>query len=366
MKKLFLIGNGFDLAHGFKTRYLDFMNWMYESDHETFISFNRLLLRNFLMKNGYMWEDDWRYTRPLNSIDEAIRKMDVSNVERTKEYKLLCEVHDDSLILYAIWQSLENYLWYLFLDQEVLDIDSEHLAYLELLKQEDYGEVIEEDIALLYKPATERYRYLLSLSDKFENCLFNWVESIDSTIFDFLDYECVNGNEEIKLLPDNFFGEEDYIINFNYSHIIEIIYFKQSFHIHGEMDVQNPPKMGHTKKISSLNYYDEREIKLIQKFYKDFERAIQTCDNYLIDCESIQEIVVLGLSYSQTDFPYFEYIKNKIPNAKWILYYYTEEDYTNAKKYVANLELSINKVKYVSIIKESPYVKEVRYDSSLI
>ena len=50
MQKLFLTGNGFDLAHGLKTRYLDFMNWMYEKDNAIFISFNKLLLKNFLMK----------------------------------------------------------------------------------------------------------------------------------------------------------------------------------------------------------------------------------------------------------------------------------------------------------------------------
>ncbi len=59
----FLIGNGFDIAHGLKTRYLDLMLWLYENDEETLKEFNKLLLRNFMRKNGYDFENDWRYKR---------------------------------------------------------------------------------------------------------------------------------------------------------------------------------------------------------------------------------------------------------------------------------------------------------------
>ena len=31
MNRLVLIGNGFDLAHGLKTRYEDFINWYWEN-----------------------------------------------------------------------------------------------------------------------------------------------------------------------------------------------------------------------------------------------------------------------------------------------------------------------------------------------
>ena len=31
-----------------------------------------LFLRNFLSRNGYMYEDNWRYKRPINHIDLRI------------------------------------------------------------------------------------------------------------------------------------------------------------------------------------------------------------------------------------------------------------------------------------------------------
>ena len=48
--------------------------------------------------------------------------MNGSKIEGTIEYSRLCEVSEEALILYIIWQSLENYLWYLFLNEEVSDI----------------------------------------------------------------------------------------------------------------------------------------------------------------------------------------------------------------------------------------------------
>jgi hypothetical protein len=35
MNRIILIGNGFDLAHGLKTRYADFIDWFWEQETET-------------------------------------------------------------------------------------------------------------------------------------------------------------------------------------------------------------------------------------------------------------------------------------------------------------------------------------------
>lgn len=51
-KRLFLIGNGFDLAHKLPTRYLDLLKWLYENDKSTFNNLNKLLLGNYDKKKG--------------------------------------------------------------------------------------------------------------------------------------------------------------------------------------------------------------------------------------------------------------------------------------------------------------------------
>ena len=81
-KRLFLIGNGFDLAHKLPTRYLDLLKWLYKNDNDTFMNLNKLLLRNFLKQNGYFYEDVYWYERPKNEIDI---KIDELYLEENKE-----------------------------------------------------------------------------------------------------------------------------------------------------------------------------------------------------------------------------------------------------------------------------------------
>ncbi len=122
-KRLFLIGNGFDLAHKLPTRYLDLLKWLYKNDNDTFMKLNKLLLRNFLKKNGYFYEDEYWYERPINEIDIKIdelyleeNKEKLKNIEKSTEYNILNDDFDNPLILYFIWSSLEDYLYLVFLD----------------------------------------------------------------------------------------------------------------------------------------------------------------------------------------------------------------------------------------------------------
>lgn len=108
-KRLFLIGNGFDLAHKLPTRYLDLLKWLYKNDNDTFMKLNELLLRNFLKKNGYFYEDEYWYKRPKNEIDIKIdelyleeNKEKLKSIEKSTEYNILNDDFDDPLILYFI------------------------------------------------------------------------------------------------------------------------------------------------------------------------------------------------------------------------------------------------------------------------
>lgn len=365
-KKLFLIGNGFDIAHGFKTSYLNLMSWMYENYKTTFIDFSKLLLRNFLNRNGYYYEDDWRYRRPENHIDIRIKRMDVSWVENTIEYKFLAENFDEPLILYALWESLEENMYYFFLDKELEEIEMERNGLLETLIAEEYGQVIEEDIEALDRPAQDRFNKLTYLADEFKGALLQWVDDVDSEIYTVEDrvcyYEDKNGNQSLNMLPDDFFGENDYIINFNYSRTIEELYSKKVCHIHGKSDLSNPPIMGHTKVFADLYRYDYKELILVEEFYKDFDSIIESYSEYFKKMIDVEEVVVLGLGYNHTDYPYFEKINSIIPSAKWILYYYSDEDYKKARKYVETLNIISENVEYISLKRNTPYTKVVRYN----
>ncbi|MEG0794826.1 MAG: AbiH family protein [Bacilli bacterium] len=377
IKKLFLIGNGFDLAHGFKTRYLDFMSWFYENDKKTFVSFNKLLLRNFLSENGYLYEDDWRYTRPINKIDIRINNMDTSLVKATIEYKLLEKCFEYELLegyygcefelyLYALWESLEENMHYVFLDKEVEEAEIEKKCLLEILREEEYGEVIEEDLEYLHRPAQEYLNRLTNLADEFESNLLQWVEDVNETIClvenKIYFYENDSEYEKVNLLEDEFFGENNYIINFNYSKTIELLYDRKVCHIHGQDSINNLPIMGHTKDITTMYRYDDKEIILVEKFYKNLDSIIQSNHTFFEMLKDSNEIVVLGLGYNETDYPYFEKINSLIPTAKWNLYYYSDFDLQHAKEYVDNLKINNGNVSYISLKTDTPFTKIVGYE----
>ena len=104
---------------------------------------------------------------------------------------------------------------------------------------------------------------------------------------------------------------------------------------------------------------------LVKEFYKDYYSIIESYAEYynkIKDNEKIYEIVVLGLGYYDTDFPYFEKIKQLLPDVKWLLYYYSDSDYEKAANYVKKLHLSSENVTYVSIKEKSPYIEKTLFN----
>lgn len=366
IKKLYLIGNGFDLAHGLKTRYLDFMVWLHKNDRYTFINISKLMLDNFLSKNGYLFENDFRYRRPENKMDIMINTIDLGEIINTEEYKLLDSCFEEPLMLYIMWDSLEEYIYYLFLDEQLAQAENERQNLIEVLKNEEYGEVIDEDIDVLFRPAQERFERLANLSRDFNEDLFQWVGDVNSSISYIKNsiefYEAgLDNNTVISMLPDDFFGDDNYIITFNYSDTIEKLYSKEVCHIHGKYSRSNAPIMGHTKDISDIFLYYGKESILVKEFYKDYYSIIESYAEYynkIKGNEKIDEIIVLGLGYNYTDFPYFEKISQLLPDVKWLLYYYSDSDYEKAENYVKKLNLSRENITYASIKEKSPYTEK--------
>lgn len=367
-KKLFLIGNGFDIAHNLKTRYLDLLYFIYLHDEETFLKFNKLLIRNFYELNGYLSDDEYYYNRPPNDVDKRKNELNIKDVQNTKEFKCLSKNFYDyeALDLYILWESLEEHMHYVLLDREVSEITIERDELRKVLNAEDYGEVIEDDIDQIGRPAQEYYDDLVfNLANEFEGNLIGWVESVDDEIVQLsnnLDFDGDDsGPDSIKLLEESFFGKDNYIVNFNYSRTIEELYSQDCLHIHGHgYGFDNDPIMGHTKNLSTF-CYDKKELILVEKFYKDFDKILATNADYFKKFENVNEIIVLGMGYTDTDYFYFEKIKDIVPNAKWCMYYYLKEDHENAYKYVKKLKIANDQVTYISLKEKSPFTRTVHF-----
>jgi len=206
MNRLVLIGNGFDLAHGLKTSYKDFIDWYWENWGVRLLrGMNRIEsdgLCTFKINDGidashWAYVFGWYYQRKNPLVPWDPKKV----VERVKEDSKLCNF-SISPFLERINKSIETKGWvdiendyYELLKKFVLEENDEtkvkelneqlHIIQNKLIEflslasnkevkpQEDiksaiYSEISERDVAIEGKPALERHideGMLLSVED---------------------------------------------------------------------------------------------------------------------------------------------------------------------------------------------------------
>lgn len=153
-----------------------------------------------------------------------------------------------------------------------------------------------------------------------------WIRSIDKEIY----------TKAIKYT----FSPEDKFISFNYTPTLEFLYninLDQILHIHGfvvETFFGENLLIGHGKVL------DNSEHQILKVFKKDVGANIKNKEKeiqHLIkDCD---EIVVIGFSYSEVDFPYFKHIAERKRGIRWEFRYHTPKDLEDAKGYKNKLNL---------------------------
>lgn len=137
-------------------------------------------------------------------------------------------------------------------------------------------------------------------------------------------------------------SNEDEYLSFNYTHILETTYKinkDKITYIHGNVAIDNlgnPVIFGHAKcNGSSITQ------PLLDATVKDVEGIIANNRDFFdsLPKKNIDIIKVFGHSYSDIDFPYFQEIRNQLPNAKWMFGCYDKSDQTKAFEYIYNLQL---------------------------
>lgn len=248
---IIVIGNGFDLAHGLPTKYIDFLKWVEVID--------KFLKPNFKLDKDF---NEWE------RIDNQIKNLIIKHYKDKlfeDEYK---KMRNDN-----IW-----IIYFLFIYEELMKQDKKNwidfeseisyvVQYIESYPNEDIDE------NFIYKFSNEFYNFLLfnqSSSLKLKHKKFSKKKVRDVLYNDlnrltrlleiyFLEYvEKMEINvmaPEIKSLCYEFHNSEEYgpsikfnnIITFNYTHTFEMVYYNdfsctsrpnESF-IHGEVDISN-------------------------------------------------------------------------------------------------------------------------------
>lgn len=293
--KLFVIGNGFDIGHNIPCKYSHFCNYLNEHKIDVLDT-----MGNFY----YIDNDSDLWTDFESSLEEDIN------------YDSLTDI---------IGEYAPNFTSDEFRDGDWYDAQ----IYIE----QDCDELLN------------------SIRSGFEA----WIES--------LKIEQVSPKYKLDIAS--------YFITFNYTTVLEQIYnipTSNTLHIHNK--VGEKLIFGHGKNLKSFNvkkalygdektflneeedgYFESTEVghekfaegavcAFYEKMRKPTEEIIQNHSDFFGKLSVINEVIVLGHSYNEIDFPYFKKIAESIDkNAKWILSYFSEQDKKSAEEIMEKIEI---------------------------
>lgn len=292
---LFIIGNGFDLAHKLPTRYEDFQKYLVSTYPKALNSNPTFSIASTQMPDG---EEVYDKNEVVAFLIDIISKAEEdgdkwSNVEKSLGELDFEEYFDDMSYLY---------------NEDKGDFNYFHQAY-------DY-----EDVSSNFFAVTLKIKELFA----------EWVDTINIQLI-----------EPKVSFQDMINPDEDYFINFNYTPVLEEVYGGLNvFHIHGEQNSEIIFGHGNYKEDFE-NRYVGTEFNLWNIHYnlrKNTEQVMEEWIEMFHSLKSIKNIYSYGFSFSQVDLPYIREICRVIntENITWYLNDYdcevTRNNYINLIK----------------------------------
>lgn len=284
-KNLFIIGNGFDIAHGIPSKYTDFQKFI-----------RSLYMTEELVDKSYDSFSPWRYSVPrtnnvLGHFDEN-QPYTLIDVLGFLDYCISRSQNPNVPYNYYInsdWWSIEEVLGKLDLKEFFLDKEDE--AFEENYNDKEW---------LLYDIA-ECFKYLDRLAAM-------WARQIDvNNVHPIKDFsKLINNN---RLLPIN----NDFFITFNYTPTLEVVYgVKEVIHVHGVAGGR--VMLGHAPNIdvahfcicNSIPEYCKHAAQVLLNItQKDTKKNILRLSNLITQkCAGVTDIYSYGFSFADADLPY--------------------------------------------------------------
>ena len=314
--KLFILGNGFDIAHHTKTEYSDFKRF----------------LENY---NPEILESDM--PNPIISL---------------KDGKLYCDSKNAANI---IWHLIDNAERHISDDIYNENIEWKHVE--ESMGKLDYSECFDNYFGdWNYEGDCPEYEWKYSLKNQYrslqiaaavlqiQDFFSKWVNQIDIS------------EAEIKTDFKNLVTKDDLFINFNYTDILESIYhYNNIWHIHGKKGSKKII-FGHCnidfdyESYENILYGSSAILKNIHyALLKDVPTIISENNILWEKLKEVSSVYTYGFSYSYVDLPYINKIIKSCPNCKewYIEEYPSEKEINKYTNYIKKLGLkgNINKFK---------------------
>ena len=318
MEKLFIIGNGFDIAHDLKTNYLYFKKFVYQQAYgkdellESLQSENVIKLYLDRVDEEILLEEIDDYTIPEMRMAPDGGDLYPDDVELYKLlYQLMCQITETE----KFWSDFE---------EKLADFNKVSIETMDFL--DDDGDL---NGSLMANNANEIGEILAKYIDYSLNKLFKlWIEE---TYSDWKDRILTKSEESnYKLLKDTVLkNSEALFINFNYTKTLEDLYKipeEQVFHLHGviggrefifghgfddEVEDPNPLDVG--------AYLEE----VVKKLKKPVDNVLTNYNELFEGLSSVKEIYFIGFGIHSeqiwVDSPYLKAIFKETPNADILL-----------------------------------------------
>lgn len=321
-KKVLILGNGFDLAHGLPTRYSDFMKFCETS-----------------LNNPEKYEICINEWLKKYAINKEVKKEYIQYFSTKYNYFL-------DLLYENIWYKfLQNqYNKLLFKGENWIDFESEISSVIQLIDKNEENLLQEYDVPLknaskyfsndllysnnaiysflinnflpvknYFTKKHEEHGYVKIKLKELREILYDDLDDITKALEIYLLLvESIFVNKKLKDIANNY----DYIINFNYTHTYQKFYgeIKEIFHIHDE--IHDVPDEETNNMVLGVNEYWSKEEKdshtnftIFKKFaqriqkmtgienYKWFEEIEKIYKNNL----AVSEVHIFGHSLDVTD-----------------------------------------------------------------
>ena len=317
IEKLFIIGNGFDIAHDLKTDYLYFKKFVYQQAYGK----DELL-------ESLQSEDTIKLY--LNSVDEEILLEEIDDYCILEmQMALEDDLYPDDVDFYKLLYQLMGQItgtekfWSDF-EEKLADFKKVSIATMDFL--DDQGDL---NGSMMANNANEIGEILGKYIDYSLNKLFKlWIEE---TYSDWKDRILTKGEESYsKLLKDTVLKNSDALfINFNYTKTLEDLYRipeEQVFHLHGVIGGEEFI-FGHgcDDEVSDFNPLDVGAYleEVVEKLKKPVDNVLTNYNELFERLSSVKEIYFIGFGICSeqiwVDRPYLKAIFKETPSADILL-----------------------------------------------
>ncbi|GEK91023.1 bacteriophage abortive infection AbiH family protein [Alkalibacterium kapii] len=293
---LFVIGNGFDLAHGLYTTYIDFReflefeDWNFLNRFEATYGINSVCNPNYA--KSFLWKD----------LENSISNIEEDRIADEGIYiELGLEVGDEYVedTLDEHWETTYGFIieFKEYLESWVNTIEVDAVRRTELINQEA------EDLFLTFN-------YTLLLEEIYEiekSKILHIHGSVELDDYDSLvlghgnKKKLQNAREKARLATESFSEKESSIYN------------------------------------AIGNYYE--------RTFKDVKMICFSHTEFFNNLNEVEKVFIIGHSIGDVDLPYFEKIKiNVRKNTTWCIYYYHEEEKSDFQNKLLSIGVELEKI----------------------